>query len=77
MGAAGRALMLSSSGARGIAVQLKSGGALFVNITDQMGGTAIKGFEAILEELRKKGIPEKSEERQIRSLGFETVRLAK
>ena len=77
MGAAGRALMLSSSGARGIAIQLKSGAALFVNITDQMGGAAIKGFEAILEELRKKGIPEKSEERQIRSLGFETVRLAK
>jgi hypothetical protein len=77
LGAAGRAMLLGSSAASSLAIEMKTGRTLFINVSDQMGGSALKGFERITQTLRNQGIVEKNEERVIRSLGFETVRLAK
>ena len=74
-GAAGRTLILASSAAGSIAISLKNGRLVFVNITDQMGNTALKGFEQIIGTLKRRGVPEKTGERVIRSLGFETLKL--
>ena len=74
IGAAGRAMILSSSAWGSIGIRMRDGSDVFINITDQMGSNALKGFEAILEKMRDNGVEEKGEVRQIRSMGLETMR---
>jgi hypothetical protein len=75
LGAAGRAMMLSGSASGSINIRLRNGADIFINITDQMGNNALKGFENILHKLKEYGVEEKTETREIRSLGLETMRL--
>ena len=39
-----------------------------------MENSALKGFENILKKLKENGIPEENKVREIRSLGFETLK---
>ncbi len=73
-GGAGRAILTSLSEAGSICIKLKDGSEIFIVVTDQMGTTALKGFEKIIETLHKKGIKRKDEIREIRSMGFEIMR---
>ncbi|HWR57980.1 MAG TPA: hypothetical protein VN328_03750 [Thermodesulfovibrionales bacterium] len=75
IGAAGRAMILGSSASGSIGIRLKNGADVFINVTDQMGGNALKGFQKILKKMKENGIEEKDEVREIRSLGLETMRL--
>ena len=75
IGATGRAMILSGSASGSIGIRLKNGADIFINITDQMGSNALKGFERILERLKQQGVQEKGEVREIRSLGLETMKL--
>jgi hypothetical protein len=75
IGATGRAMILSGSASGSIGIRLKNGADIFINITDQMGSTALKGFEKILDKLKENGVQEKDEVREIRSLGLETMKL--
>jgi hypothetical protein len=74
IGAAGRAMILSSSASESIGIRLKNGSDLFINITDQMGNDALKGFKEILMKLKSNGVQETDEVREIRSLGLETMK---
>ena len=74
IGAAGRAMILSSSSWGSLGIRMRDGSDVFLNITDQMGNDALKGLDAILENLRANGVEEKDEVREIRSLGLETMR---
>lgn len=73
--ATGRAMILSSSASGSIGIRLKNGADIFINITDQMGTNALKGFKRILKKLKENGVQEKDEVREIRSLGLETMKL--
>ena len=75
IGATGRAMILSGSASGSIGIRLINGADIFINITDQMGSNALKGFERILKKLKENGVQEKDEVREIRSLGLETMRL--
>ncbi len=75
VGATGRAVLLSSSEASSIAITMKTGGTVFINISDQMGGTALDGFGALLKKLEAEGVRKIRDPREVRSLGFETVRM--
>lgn len=75
VGAVGRAMILSGAEYGSLSIRLKNGADIFINITDQMGSTALKGFERIVERLKENGVLEKNEVREIRSLGLETVKL--
>ncbi len=75
IGATGRAMILSGSASGSIGIRLRNGADIFVNITDQMGSNALKGFKKILDKLKESGVQEKDEPREIRSLGFETMRI--
>jgi len=75
VGATGRAMILSGSEYGSLSIRLNNGADIFINITDQMGSTALKGFERIVERLKQQGVQEKGEVRVIRSLGLETARL--
>jgi hypothetical protein len=75
IGATGRAMILSGSASGSIGIRLKNGADIFINITDQMGSNALKGFERILVKLKENGLQEKDEVREIRSLGLETMRI--
>ena len=74
IGAAGRAMILSSSAWGSLGIRMRDGSDVFLNITDQMGNDALKGLDTILENLRANGVEEKTEVREIRSLGLETMR---
>ncbi len=73
-GGAGRAILLSSSQTGAIAVRLKDGKEFYITVTDQMGRTALKGFEKILEMLGKNEVPIREEVKEIRSMGMEIMR---
>jgi len=73
-GSAGRALLLSSSETGAIAIKLKDGREFYITVTDQMGSTALKGFEKIIDILRRKGIKELEKVKEIRSMGMEVMR---
>jgi len=73
-GSAGRALLLSSSETGAIAIKLKDGREFYITVTDQMGSTALKGFEKLIDILRRKGIKELEDIKEIRSLGMEVMR---
>jgi hypothetical protein len=75
IGATGRAMILSGSASGSIGIRLKNGTDIFINITDQMGSNALKGFERILKKLKENGVQEKDDVREIRSLGLETMNL--
>ncbi len=75
IGAAGRALLVSSSAGSSIAIEMKRGATLFISVSDQLGGTALKGFAALLEKLRDEGVKEIRDTREIRSFGLETIRM--
>lgn len=77
IGATGRAMILMSSASGSIGIRLKNGADIFINITDQMGSNALKGFERILIKLKDNGVQEKGKVREIRSMGLETVKLPK
>ena len=74
IGAAGRAMILSSSAWGSLGIRMRDGSDVFINITDQMGSDALKGLDDILANLRANGVEEKNEVREIRSLGLETMR---
>ncbi|OPY08107.1 MAG: hypothetical protein A4E67_01056 [Syntrophaceae bacterium PtaB.Bin038] len=74
IGATGRAMILGSSAWGSLAIRLKNGREIFLGITDQLG-TDMIGADAIVDALRKAGVREVDEVREIRSLGLEMVRL--
>jgi len=74
IGATGRAMILGSSAWGSLAIRLKNGKELFLGITDQLG-TDMIGADAIVKALKKAGVREVDEVREIRSLGLEMVRL--
>lgn len=76
MSVAGRALLISSSACGSLAIRLKRGGDVFISITDQMG-TDMLNAQHIIDFLKKAGVKEVTEVREIRSLGLELVRLPK
>jgi hypothetical protein len=76
IGATGRAMLISSAECASLAIRLKGGGDLFINITDQMG-TEMLNAKHIIGKLKKSGVKEMEEMREIRSLGLEIVRLPK
>ncbi len=73
-GGAGRAILLSSSQTGAIAVRLRDGKEFYITVTDQMGRTALKGFEQILEMFEKNEVPIREEVKEIRSMGMEIMR---
>jgi hypothetical protein len=74
IGATGRAMMLSSAQWGSLAIRLKSGKDLFISITDQLG-TDTLGADRIVDALKKAGVKEVDDVREVRSLGLEMVRL--
>ncbi len=72
-GAVGSALLLSSSFGGNIGIRLRSGAMLYVSVTDQMGNISLKGFEGIMDVLRRRGVREITEAIVVRSLGFEVM----
>ncbi len=75
MGATGRALMLSAAAYGSMGIGLKDGSSFYISITDQMGSTMLKGVENIAKKLKQSGVQEKKEVKEIRSFGFETIKL--
>ncbi len=73
LGAAGRALILTSSSPLSIGITLTNNTVLYINITDQMGSTALHGSERIAETLKKKGVRECAQVKTVRSIGLGTV----
>jgi len=73
-GSAGRALLLSSSESGSIGIRLKDGKEVFIVVTDQMCKTALKGFQEIIKALTYHKVMQKSEVREIRSMGMEILR---
>ncbi|MCX7748199.1 MAG: hypothetical protein N2645_15135, partial [Clostridia bacterium] len=73
-GYAGRAILTTVSETGSIGIRLKNGRDLFIVVTDQMGTTAIKGFESIIERMRSLGVKELDDVREIRSMGFEIIK---
>lgn len=74
IGATGRAMLIGSAEWGSLAIHLKNGKELFISITDQMG-TDMLGAEKIVEAMKKAGVKEVDEVREMRSLGLEMVRL--
>ena len=74
IGATGRAMMLSSAQWGSLAIRLKSGKDLFISITDQLG-TDTLGADRIVGALKKAGVRDVDDVREVRSLGLEMVRL--
>ena len=74
IGAAGRAMMISSAQWGSLAIRLKSGKDLFISITDQLG-TDTLGADRIVGALKKAGVKEVDDVREVRSMGLEMVRL--
>lgn len=75
IGATGRAMILSSSEYQSIGIEMKNGSMLYINISDMMGNSMLKESKDILRALRHSGVQQKTEAKEIRSLGLETVRL--
>lgn len=76
VGATGRALLMSSAAWGALGVRLRSGKDLIIGITDQLG-TDTLGADRIVGALKKAGVKEVAEEREIRSMGLEMLRLPK
>ena len=67
-------MILSSSEWGSLVIRLKNGKDLFLSITDQIG-TDMLNAESIVEAMKKAGVKEVDEVREVRSLGLEMVRL--
>jgi hypothetical protein len=74
VGATGRALLMSSAAWGALGIRLRSGKDLVIGITDQLGTDTLDA-RRIIEALKKAGVKEVAEEREIRSLGLEMLRL--
>jgi len=70
----GKAILLSSSETGAIAIKLKNGREFYITVTDQMGSTALKGFEKIIESLKTSDVRELEEVKVIRSMGMEIMK---
>jgi len=74
IGSTGRALILSGSEYSSLGIKMKNGSDLYINLTDMIGSDILKGSVKIIKAMKQAGVHEKSEVREIRSLGLETVR---
>jgi len=74
LGATGRAMLMSSAAWGALGIRLRSGKDLIIGITDQMGTDTLDAGK-IIEALKKAGVKEVAEEREIRSMGLEMMRL--
>ncbi|MBI2831602.1 MAG: hypothetical protein HYX79_05020 [Chloroflexi bacterium] len=68
-------MILSSSEYQCIGIEMKNGSMLYINVSDMMGTSMLKESKDILKALRQSGVQQKTEAKEIRSLGLETVRL--
>ena len=74
VGATGRALLMSSAVWGALGIRLRTGKDLILGITDQLGTDTLDAGR-IIDALKKAGVKEVAEEREIRSLGLEMLRL--
>ena len=74
VGATGRALLMSSAAWGSLGIRLRSGKDLIIGITDQLGTDTLDEGK-IIGALKKAGVKEVAEEREIRSMGLEMLRL--
>jgi hypothetical protein len=74
VGAAGRAMLMSSAAWGALGIRLRSGKDLIIGITDQLGTDTLDAGR-IIDALKKAGVKEVAEEREIRSMGLEMLRL--
>jgi hypothetical protein len=74
IGAAGRAMLISSAQWGSLAIRLKNGKDLFISMTDQMGTDTLDAGKMV-DALKKAHVKEVEEVREVRSLGLEMVRL--
>ena len=74
VGATGRALLMSSAAWGALGIRLRSGKDLIIGITDQLGTDTLDAGK-IIGALKKAGVKEVAEEREIRSMGLEMLRL--
>ncbi|NTU41464.1 MAG: hypothetical protein HGA78_00110 [Nitrospirales bacterium] len=77
IGRAGRAMILSSSASGSLCIRMKNDTEIFITVTDMMGDRMIKGLRALVNQMKKHGVKERTDVRVIRSLGLETMRLPK
>jgi hypothetical protein len=74
VGAAGRALLMSSAAWGALGIRLRSGKDLIIGITDQLGTDTLDAGR-IIDALKKAGVKEVDDVREVRSLGLEMLRL--
>jgi hypothetical protein len=74
IGATGRAMLMSSAAWGAMGIRLRSGKDLIIGITDQLGTDTLDEGK-IIDALKKAGVKEVAEEREIRSMGLEMLRL--
>jgi hypothetical protein len=74
VGATGRALLMSSAAWGALGIRLRSGKDLIIGIADQLGTDTLDAGK-IIGALKKAGVKEVAEEREIRSMGLEMLRL--
>jgi hypothetical protein len=74
VGATGRALLMSSAAWGALGIRLRSGKDLIIGIADQLGTDTLDAGR-IIDALKKAGVKEVAEEREIRSMGLEMLRL--
>jgi hypothetical protein len=74
VGAAGRAMLMSSAAWGALGIRLRSGKDLIIGIADQLGTDTLDAGR-IIGALKKAGVKEVEEEREIRSMGLEMLRL--
>jgi hypothetical protein len=74
IGASGRAMILGSSASSSYCITMKDHSLLYINLTDQLGSMILKEAKKIVNELKKAGVTEQLP-KEMRSLGFETLRL--
>ncbi len=74
VGATGRALLMSSAAWGALGIRLRSGNDLIIGIADQLGTDTLDAGR-IIDALKKAGVKEVAEEREVRSMGLEMMRL--
>jgi hypothetical protein len=74
VGATGRALLMSSAAWGALGIRLRSGNDLIIGIADQLGTDTLDAGR-IIDALKKASVKEVAEEREVRSMGLEMMRL--
>ena len=74
IGATGRAMLMSSAQWGALGIRFKNGKDLIIGITDQLGTDTLNAGK-IVEALKKARVNEVADEREVRSLGLEMLRL--